>query len=160
MRLHDLLSGLLLFIFGAVVAFFARTFPATPGQSVGPGFFPLLISGGLAVCGGGLAWSGWRERMRAPNARWVEIEDWLRRPRLTLNAALVTGALVFYALAVDKLGFFLTGFLILTALFGALGVRRRWIVPTAVGVTLGIHFAFYTLLRVPLPWGLLEGIAW
>jgi hypothetical protein len=23
-----------------------------------------------------------------------------------------------------------------------------------------IHYAFYTLLRVPLPWGVLEGIAW
>jgi hypothetical protein len=29
-----------------------------------------------------------------------------------------------------------------------------------VAVTLGLHLAFYSLLRVPLPWGWLEGIAW
>jgi putative tricarboxylic transport membrane protein len=23
-----------------------------------------------------------------------------------------------------------------------------------------IHYAFYKLLRVPLPWGVLQGIAW
>ena len=27
-------------------------------------------------------------------------------------------------------------------------------------VTLIIHYVFYKLLRVPLPWGLLQGVAW
>jgi putative tricarboxylic transport membrane protein len=27
-------------------------------------------------------------------------------------------------------------------------------------VTLVIHYAFYSLLRVPLPWGVLERFAW
>jgi len=30
----------------------------------------------------------------------------------------------------------------------------------AVLLTLLIHFVFYKLLRVPLPWGLLQGVAW
>jgi putative tricarboxylic transport membrane protein len=34
------------------------------------------------------------------------------------------------------------------------------VVPLAVVVTLIIHYAFYKLLRVPLPWGLLQGVAW
>jgi putative tricarboxylic transport membrane protein len=158
MRFHDILSGAFLLVFGAVIAFYARTFPATPGQNIGPGLFPMLIGAGLAVSGLLLVWTGWRER--APGARWAELEDWLRRPRMALNAALVVGALVFYALAVDTLGFFLTGFLLLGTLFMAFGVRRRWIAPIAAAATLGIHFAFYTLLRVPLPWGWFEGIAW
>ena len=32
--------------------------------------------------------------------------------------------------------------------------------PIALIVTLLSHYAFYKLLRVPLPWGLLQGIAW
>jgi putative tricarboxylic transport membrane protein len=30
----------------------------------------------------------------------------------------------------------------------------------AVIATLLVHLAFYKLLRVPLPWGLLKGYAW
>ena len=32
--------------------------------------------------------------------------------------------------------------------------------PVAIVVTLVIHYAFYKLLQVPLPWGVLQGIAW
>ena len=72
----------------------------------------------------------------------------------------MVGALIFYALAVDTLGFFITAFLFLAVLFLAFGVSRRWIAPLAVAVTIGLHFAFYSLLRVPLPWGWLESLAW
>jgi putative tricarboxylic transport membrane protein len=48
----------------------------------------------------------------------------------------------------------------LSALFVAFGVRRIWIAPVALVATIVIHFGFYTLLRVPLPWGVLEAIAW
>jgi putative tricarboxylic transport membrane protein len=67
---------------------------------------------------------------------------------------------VFYALAVDWLGFFLTSLVFLVALFLAFGVARRWVLPLALGVTFAIHYGFYTVLRVPLPWGVFEGIAW
>ena len=41
------------------------------------------------------------------------------------------------------------------------GVRPRVrSLPLALVVTLVIHYAFYKLLRVPLPWGVLQGIAW
>lgn len=156
MKFHDTLSGLLLVLFGAVVAFHASTFPASSGAGVGPGFFPLLTGVGLVLCGGVLAWSGRKQR----DAAWFELEEWVRRPRMALNAALVIGALIFYAMAVETIGFFATSFAILAALFVAFGVRRRWIAPLAAAVTLGLHFAFYTLLRVPLPWGWCEGIAW
>jgi putative tricarboxylic transport membrane protein len=50
--------------------------------------------------------------------------------------------------------------LILAALFLALRVPPGRALLTAVLVTLVIHFAFYKLLRVPLPWGLLQNYAW
>jgi putative tricarboxylic transport membrane protein len=67
---------------------------------------------------------------------------------------------VFYILLVDSLGFILTGVVYLATLFTVFGVRLRWVVPIALGVTLVIHYSFYKLLKVPLPWGVLQGIAW
>jgi putative tricarboxylic transport membrane protein len=59
---------------------------------------------------------------------------------------------------VDALGFILTGVVYLATLFAVFGVRPRSVVPIALAVTLVIHYAFYKLLKVPLPWGLLERV--
>lgn len=155
MRLHDTLTGLLLALFGAGVAWQASTFPPAPGAGPGAGAFPLLLGLGLAGCGLLLAFRG-----RTQAGAWFEAEAGLRRWRTARNALLVPGALLAYALVVETAGFFLTSFVLLAALFLAFGVRRRWIVPLAAGVTVVLHGAFYSLLRVPLPWGWLEGIAW
>ena len=58
------------------------------------------------------------------------------------------------------LGFIITGVLLLCALMWAYGVRPILVLPVALVVTLVIHFLFYRLLSVPLPWGLLQPIAW
>lgn len=157
MRINDALSGLLLIGLGVGLAVYAGTFPTAPGQGVGPGFFPLLIGGGIVLGGVVLTAASWARRRESP---WIAWDEGLRQPRRARNAALVVGALIFYALAVDTVGFFLTSGVILAGLFWAFEVRGRWIVPVAVAVTLGLHLAFYTLLRVPLPWGWLEGMAW
>ena len=48
----------------------------------------------------------------------------------------------------------------LAALMWALRVPLVRAVPIAIVMTLLIHYAFYKLLKVPLPWGLLRSIAW
>ena len=45
-------------------------------------------------------------------------------------------------------------------LFAVFGVRPCWILPLAILLTLAIHTAFYKLLKVPLPWGVLQGFIW
>ena len=50
--------------------------------------------------------------------------------------------------------------LILIAMFLVLRVAPGRAVVMAIIATLLIHFAFYKLLRVPLPWGLLTPYAW
>jgi putative tricarboxylic transport membrane protein len=97
-----------------------------------------LIGCGLSLCGAALVWSG---RLQ-PGAHWIEFEEWVRRPRLALNAALVVAALIFYALAVDTLGFFITAFVLLAVLMAAFGVSPKWISPIAIVVTFGLHVAF------------------
>ena len=155
MKLGDAASGLLAALLGVAVVLQARTFPPMPGQPVGPSLFPTVIGAGLIVAGAALIFAGVRR-----NGTIVELEAWARRPRMLTNFALVVADLLFYAVAVDRLGFLITAVLFLTVLFLAFGVRHARILPMAVAVTLVIHYGFYTLLRVPLPWGMLEGFAW
>jgi len=155
MRLHDTFTGLLLALLGVGVAGQASTFPPAPGHGPGAGAFPLVLGLGLAGCGVVLAIAGRREA-----GAWLAFDEGTRRFASVRNAALVPLALLAYALVVETAGFFLTSFVLLGGLFLTFGVRRRWIAPLAAGVTLALHGAFYSVLRVPLPWGWLEGIAW
>lgn len=150
----DRIAGLAIAIFGAAVAVHASGFPAVPGQTVGPGFMPVAIGVGLALCGLVLA-----ARSR-PAAAPPSSAQWLRQPRLVLNFALVFADLIFFSTTVAVLGFFITGFVFLTVLLAAFRAPRVWILPIAAAATLAIHYAFYTLLHVPLPWGVLEPLAW
>jgi putative tricarboxylic transport membrane protein len=67
---------------------------------------------------------------------------------------------VFYIVAANDLGFLPTGFLMLVALFKALQVKWSRALLVALIATLVVHFAFYKMLRVPLPWGILTPWAW
>jgi putative tricarboxylic transport membrane protein len=148
-------AGIAIVLFGAAVLLTAIRFPSVAGQVVGPSVFPSAIGIGLVVCGALLLATRQAAGAPAPSGA----GDW-RRPRAILNLVLVGADLVFFAAVVDALGFFLTAFAFLVVLLVAFGARRRWIVPVAALVTLAIHYGFYTLLRVPLPWGVLAGIAW
>src|SRR5918994_3755065 len=97
MKFSDRLSGLLILIFGIAIVAYARTFPAMPGQSVGPSLFPTVIGSGLVLVGATLMFTGARTR----SGSWIELDDWVRRPRMVFNFALVIVDLVFYALAVN-----------------------------------------------------------
>jgi putative tricarboxylic transport membrane protein len=156
MRISDRLSGFVTAALGIAVVAMAATFPPMPGQPVGPALFPTVIGCGLVLFGFLLAWSGAGTKGTA----WIEFDEWVRRPRMVVNLSLVVGCLLFYSFAVDFLGFLITAVIFLAALFAAFGVRRALIPPVAAGVALLIHYAFYSLLRVPLPWGMLEAIAW
>ncbi len=57
------------------------------------------------------------------------------------------------------MGFILTGFVYLLAFMWVMQVCLVRAIPIALIMTLAIHYAFYKLLRVPLPWGVLAPIA-
>jgi len=71
------------------------------------------------------------------------------------SALVIIGAVVFYIALSERIGFLFVAPLCLVAVFRALRVSWRQAVPWAIGGTLLVHVAFYKLLRVPLPWGLL-----
>jgi putative tricarboxylic transport membrane protein len=157
MKLNDAIFGLILFVLGATILFVVQAFPKIPGQQVGPALFPGLIAVGLCVCGVLLMANGWRQRASVP---WVAMDDWVRSPRHVLAFFVLLGSIVFYMLAANALGFLPTAVIILTVLFYVLKVPLGRSLLIAVIAALAIHFAFYKLLRVPLPWGVLTNYAW
>ena len=160
MRVNDAIWGALLLLLAAALLVHIQAFPNIPGQKYGPSLMPGVVGFGLAVCGALLVLKGIASRRSGGHVHWVRMADWTRVPR-TIVAFLVTvGVNVFYIAAVSRLGFVVTGTLYLAALFAVFGVKPARIVPVALIVTLAIHYVFYKLLRVPLPWGVLQGIAW
>ena len=132
MRISDRLSGLVTAALGIAVVAMAATFPPMPGQPVGPALFPTVIGCGLVL----FAVPARLERRRdegtlrlAPLAQgrtaWIEFDEWVRRPRMVVNLSLVVGCLLFYSLAVDCLGFFITAFIFLAVLFARLRRAAR-----------------------------------
>jgi putative tricarboxylic transport membrane protein len=69
------------------------------------------------------------------------------------SAIVVIASVLGYILFADRLGFLIVAPIALLALFLALRVKWSHAVLWAIGGTLVVHFAFYKLLRVPLPWG-------
>jgi len=162
MKLDDSVWGVLFAVLGGAILWHVQGFPRIPGQNVGPALFPGLVATALLVCGALLIASGLaaRRRAEAAAARWAEAPAWLRSPPQLLAFAVLVASNVFYLLVVDRLGFLLTAFLYLAALMWVLRVRLALVLPVALVMALLIHYAFYKLLRVPLPWGVLQGIAW
>src|SRR5262245_61147770 len=160
MKLNDAVWGALLLVLAAAVLINVQRFGTIPGQQYGPAIFPGLVAVGLAICGVLLIFSGLAARSREGVTRWAVFAAWMRSPRHVLAFALTIGVNVFYIVAVDALGFIPTAIIYLGVLFAAYGVRPAWILPIAVVVTLVIHTSFYKLLKVPLPWGLLQGHIW
>jgi putative tricarboxylic transport membrane protein len=138
-----------------------QSFPAMSGQKIGPALFPGVVAVGLSFCALLLIARGIAaHRHDRENARWLAAGPWVRSPRHVLAFLVAIGVNVFYILIVDRLGFIATGVVYLALLFAVFGVRLRTNLVLALIVTLGIHYAFYKLLKVPLPWGVLQSWAW
>ena len=153
MKLNDAVWGALLLALSAAVFLAIRSFPNIPGQNIGPGAFPALIATTLAGCAVILLVRGVRE-LRA-GGRLLVLGEWLRSPRHVVNFLLTCAAFVFYLFAVQRLGFLVTAMVLLLVLFLQLKVKPWLAVVVALAAALVIHLAFYKLLRVSLPWGVL-----
>lgn len=144
--------GVALAVLGTAVFWTSRSFPAVPGQKVGAGFLPGIVGVGLLLCAVALLLrSGSAAAYAAPYAA-----PEAREPERYGPAAVVVLAALGYILLADVLGFLVVAPLALLAVFLALHVKPLPALAWAVGGSLVVHVAFYKLLRVPLPWGLLK----
>lgn len=151
MRRIDRWLGLALALLAGAVLWSSRAFPAVPGQKVGAGFLPALVGAGLLLCGLALVWRSWRGAYAEEDASAAE-----REPERLGPAAVVIGVVVGYITLADRIGFLIVAPLGLWAVFTALRVKPLPALAWAVAGTVVVHLAFYKLLRVPLPWGVLR----
>ncbi len=156
MKINDAIFGALFLLFGLVVVVHVQAFPKIPGQQVGPALFPGLVAAALAVCGVLLIVSGVRSRKTEP---WYETADWMRSGRHAIAFFAIAGGMAAYVLLAESVGFLIVAPILLWVWFTVLGVRRGTAIVVAIVATLVIWYAFYKLLRVPLPWGVLTGVA-
>ncbi len=157
MKFNDAVSGAALLALAIAILVNVRTFPAIPGQNVGPAVFPAVLAVLLAICAVLLIAKG---LAASKHQAWIVAGDWIRSAPHRRNFFITTGCLVFYILASETLGFLVCGTALLAVMFWALAVRRALIMPLAVLITLVIHTMFYKGLRVPLPWGVLQSVQW
>ena len=155
MKINDALSGAALAALGAAVLWHIQGFPPMPGQKFGPAWFPGLIAGGLVMCGFLLI--VFRLRSATPEPL-LALPAWTRRARPVASVASVIAGLLLYVLVVDTLGFHITAAALLLAWSRLLGASWQLALPVAFAATFLMHLAFYKLLQVPLPWGLLERV--
>lgn len=151
MRAIDLRVGVALALLAAAVLWSAQAFPVVPGQQLGAGFLPKLVGTGLLLCGLGLVLRSVRGKayddlVAAPTSSWRDIG----------SALLILATIGAYIGLADRLGFLLVAPLCLLAVFRVLRVGWAPSLGWALGGTLLVHVAFYKLLRVPLPWGVLS----
>jgi putative tricarboxylic transport membrane protein len=162
MRLPDRVIGLLVFGLGAVVAYAGSRLPPVPGQQVGPNVFPFVIGVGLCLCGLmitfgiGRSFEEEAEVDLAAHSDQPSEEQVLAAhgPLYKLRVLIPPALLVFYALAAERLGFYVTAALMILIAALAFGGRPRLAIPVALAAPVIVHLAFYKLLRVPLPAGL------
>jgi putative tricarboxylic transport membrane protein len=111
----------------------------------GPGLFPFVIGVGMALLSLSVTATAFRV-VKAPASA--------AETSRALPVIAVVAALVFYAVALERIGFALCTPLFLVTLLGVLG-RSSWLVATTVsaGITVGSYLIFAKLLQINLPIG-------
>ena len=156
MKINDAVFGALLLALGVGILWHVQSFPKIPGQDVGPGLFPGTIAAALIACAILLIRGGVRDRAGRP---WIELLPWVASRRHAWAFVSLVGTAIALILLSNSVGFLIVAPLVLFAMFIAFGVRPVTAAVIAVVGAAVIWYAFYKLLRVPLPWGVLERFA-
>lgn len=155
MKVSDRLFGLVFAIIGLGVAAYGLRLPPMPGQAYGAGLFPLSV--GLCLAGAGvmMAIGGWRRRA---TEGLITITDWGRSPRHLINLAITLGCLLAFGLFIRPIGFAVLTFATMSVLLMRFGQPIWRALPAGLIGAAVFQYVFGTLMRVPLPPGLLFGI--
>lgn len=139
----DRVSGGALLLLALAVAWETRRLPLGTHHGPGPGYFPLLLAGLLALLALLIVAVGGAAR-RLGTLSWAEAP----------HALAILGVGGFAALALERLGYRLTVLGLLLFLLGIVERRRAWVTVTVAAlVAAGSFWVFHTLLRVQLPRG-------
>ncbi len=175
MKSNDVPIGAGLLVLSLLILWHVSSFPPAPGQPYNAALFPGIAAAGLGLAAIALIVSGLRKRnedradidpagdeelANLAAGQDTEVLETAKVPSRMLAIILTAGAIVFYLVAANFLGFIITGTIILAVLMWSYGVAFKVLVPVSIVAAVVIHLAFYKLLSVPLPWGVLQPFAW
>ncbi|WP_420393716.1 tripartite tricarboxylate transporter TctB family protein [Acuticoccus sp.] len=152
MKLADWLLGLIIAASGVAIAARAQTFPSPSGQLYGAAFFPTLVGVGLAAIGVTLTARG----LVGPSGPAIQLAPFLRSVPRAAKAVSPVVAVVAFIVLLPHLGFLATSILVVCPLMLLLGVQVWLALAVGVAASFAVQYAFGTLLRVALPYGVLE----
>jgi putative tricarboxylic transport membrane protein len=155
MRVSDTVAGIVLIAIAAAMIYLTLSFPPFPGQKFGPALFPRILGSGLILCALLLIARHLRATNRTPA---FALSPWAGEPWRVGAFVLVPAVTLTYILVSEWVGFIPTAFALLAVLFLWFGVRTIVALPLAIAATMIIHWFFGTMMRVPLPRGLLTNI--
>lgn len=155
-RLNDAITGLLLLLFSLSVFLYSASFPKLSGSQFSAGFWPQTLSLLLGLCSLALIVNGLRAR--SGGEYWLRLDAWWKQPGTLLTVLLVPGAVIFYILASDFLGFIVCSLIILFVLAYRFGLSPLRAAVLSLLTTAGMHLLFVELLLVSLPWGILRTV--
>lgn len=141
----DVLSGLLFIVLAAIFALETRELPMGTAIRMGPGYFPLLLAGLLALLGLIVLANGLRFHAEVPHGLALKDVAWR-------GLLVVTGAVIFFGLAVRPLGFLPT---LAITVFASAAASRKFHLLVAGAITLAmVVFAWGVFIKglgLPLP---------
>ncbi|WP_299407037.1 tripartite tricarboxylate transporter TctB family protein [uncultured Roseobacter sp.] len=149
MQFSNRFIGIVALIGAAAIVYGTFGFRAVPGQQFGAGFFPRITAGCLALTGCAMILSS------GPRP-WMTVPEWMRTAQAFKVAALPLGGIAWVLIA-PFLGFILTTALLILTLVILMRGHLLIGLGVAVGLSLLLHVVFSVLLRIPLPFGVVEG---
>ncbi len=154
MKLHDRLIGGLSIAGGLALVVAASQLRAMPGQLFGSAFFPSVL--GIACVVVGLLLTLRHQQAAALKPQpWLSLPDWFSDRRAIRAAAFCVAGVAFILFA-ESIGFILSAFILLLALMLMMGARFAVAIASSIAATAVLHLVFVVLLRVPLPFGVIE----
>jgi putative tricarboxylic transport membrane protein len=148
-RTVDRAVGAAVALLGVAVFWSSRAFPNVPGQKLGASTLPGIVAAGLFACGLLLLLRSTRA------ARYANATAAPAAAERVGPAVGIVASIVLYLVASDALGYLVVAPLSLLVALKSLRVGWGRAIGWSIVASLAVHLAFYKLLKVPLPWGVL-----
>jgi len=150
-RVGDCIIGLISLLLGASIFCLTLNFPSLEGGHPGPALLPRILAVLFMAIGAVFI----IRNMRTRGAK-SKHQTLLTEKKRVLYAAVVIILVLFYIAFVEKLGYLITNFVLVTILSRLLEVRIFWCIVFSSLLTLGVYVLFHKILLVPLPQGLIH----
>ena len=152
MKQSDILSGGMIFLFGAVTAILSAQMPIGTFRAADSGLFPLCLGILLMV----LSAAFMVNAVWAPGERAAEEAGAAEEPGWLGQVVAFLAILVVATLLLNTLGYPVVSFLLMVGLLRVLG-SRRWPLNLTLSLMIaaGSYTLFVYLLKIPLPKGVL-----